>query len=331
MGIPNVKASEILNKITKAKRSQGDLYRYVNTKDAKISARLTGCGTWLHLREWIQSGESRLVHANFCKSHFLCQACAIRRAGRMTESYAKKVKTVMEGEKGLIPAMVTLTVKNGHDLAERIAHLKASMSRMVAARRKFISSSSRNVHVEWAKVAGSVVAFEVTMGKTEGWHPHLHAFVLLRQYIDQPLFSAEWERFTGDSKIVGVTKCHNGIVAGLIETLKYSVKFSELTPAQIWEVHTTCKGSRSINPSGVLRGVPWPDIDEDDMEGLEGPYRDFMASWLWSEGRYMITRREDMAEILASIERPQLERKLSAMGMADRDSNVTINPNTVTK
>lgn len=249
-----------------------------------------GCGSWLHFREWYQSGDTRLMNANFCKRHLLCQACAVRRAGKMNEAYLPKVEQVSEAHGSrLIPAMVTLTVKNGPNLEERVDHLKKAWSKMIAARRRFMSNPERHPSVEWAKTVGSLRALEVTRSKSGEWHPHLHVFVLLSRYIQQRKLSEEWEAWTGDSKVVGVTKCKKGISSGLREVLKYSCKFSSMSPADTYHVHSTLRGSRLIDPQGVLRGVQIPDIDSDDIEGLEGPYRDFIASWVFGEDRYKIT------------------------------------------
>lgn len=281
-----MKSSEVLNRITAHRRSQREFTRYLLARDELLGQKVHACGSWLHLREWIDSGESRLVNAKFCKKHLLCRCCAARRAGRLGEAYEPKVETVLATEPGLIPAMVTLTVKNGGDLVERIEHLKRSWSLMLAARRRGASASSRNKLVQWNHVAGSIRAMEITAGKDGSWHPHFHVFVLLRAYIDQAQLSSQWEEWTGDSKIVGVTKCRGGVRAGLSEVLKYVLAFADLSNEQTFEVHQACQGHRLFDAQGLLRGVPEPDIDSDSLEGLSGPYRDFLALWLWGEQKY---------------------------------------------
>jgi hypothetical protein len=196
----------------------------------------------------------------------------------MVAAYAEKVEAVTASQPELIPAMITLTVRNGDDLGERLTHLKTSWSSMIAAARKGKTRSERHAPTQWNKVIGAVRAIEVTR-KASGWHPHIHVFALLTSYIDQPSLSAEWHRFTGDSFVVGVTKCKGGIVPGLIETLKYCSKLTELSPAEILHVWRCAKGSRFTDPSGILRGVPEPEIRQDDDAGLTGPYRDFLALW----------------------------------------------------
>ena len=236
-----MEASELLNRITRAKRSQVDLHAYLFEDDPPLGALVNGCGSWLHLREWLQeftpkgTNESRLLAANFCKKHLLCQSCAVRRAGKHVEAYAAKVEHLQKERPDLVPAMVTLTVKNGPDLPERVAHMKKAWSRMIAARRRYLSNPDRHPAVEWSKVEGSIRAIEIKRGKRSGlWHPHMHCFVLLDRYIKQKKLSEEWHQWTGDSFVVGVTKCKNGIVPGLIATVKYSCKISSMTPDQIY-------------------------------------------------------------------------------------------------
>lgn len=286
-----MEASELLNRITKAKRSQARLHRFLYDADPALGALVNGCGTWLHFREWLNCGETRLMGANFCKRHLLCQACAVRRAGKMNQAYLAKVEHIASEFPQCVPAMVTITVKNGFDLAERLQHLKDGWKTMIAARRRYLNNPDRHPAIEWAKVLGSIRAIEVSKAKDGQWHPHIHAFVMLSSYIDQAKFSAEWEQWTGDSKIVGVTKCKNGFAGGLREVLKYSCKFSSMTPEDVYYVHSTLSGSRLIDPQGLLRGVRVPSIDSDDIEGLEGPYRDFIASWIHDQQRYHLSKR----------------------------------------
>jgi hypothetical protein len=273
--------SELLNRITRAKVSQEKLVRYAIAQDTVVGNKLRTCGSWLHLREWLEhGGETRLLNANFCKQHVLCSACAVRRAARLVRNYAEKVEQVQKEKPDLIPAMVTLTVRNGEDLAERLAHFKKSWSRMISARRRNVSGGHRHRQIEWCKVVGSVRSLEVTRAKNGLWHPHAHVFVFLSDYIDQNALAAQWERFTGDSFVVGVTKCHGGIVAGLIEVLKYATKQSTMDNEAIWETFRVLRGSRLVDPQGILRGVPEPDLDSDDIEPeLTGATRDYIAAW----------------------------------------------------
>jgi hypothetical protein len=273
-------ASDVLNRLTYHKVRQGPLLDHLERVDPKLAVQVAGCGSWLHVREWELSGETRLRNANFCKRFLICPCCAARRASKLCTAYENKVNVVQDMTPGLIPIMITLTIKNRSNLGEALQHLKASWSRMMAAKRKGASASGRHEAIEWNKVHGSIRAIEVTRNEKEGeWHPHIHVFALVSEYISQAHLSSEWERFTGDSYIVDVRKCKNGILAGLIEVLKYVSKPSELSPALLHELFETAKGSRFVDPQGCMRGVPEPVIEQDDDDGLHGPFRDFIALW----------------------------------------------------
>lgn len=290
--------SDVLNRLTHHRRSQVALLKHLKAEEPKLGEKVEGCGTWLHIREWLQTGQSRIRNANFCKKFLLCQSCAARRAGKMVADYAVKVETVQSARPDLVPAMVTLTIKNGDDLPERLRHLKDSWTRMMTAKRLGKAANCRNATVEWNKVHGSIRAIEVTK-KDKGWHPHIHAFVLLEEYISQEMLVKEWERFTGDSFVVGIKRCDNGIVPGLIETLKYVSKLGDLTPENALEVYRAAKGSRFTDPQGVLRGVPEPDICEDDEdENCVGPYRDFMALWGFRSESYHFRDYADPTQLV---------------------------------
>ena len=273
-------ASDVLNRLTRHKRSQGPFLDHLLKVDTKLAASIAGCGSWLIIREWELSGQSRVRNAFFCKRFLICPACAVRRAGKLCTAYENKVAVVQDMTPGLIPVMITLTIRNGPDLVERLRHLKESWSRMMAAKRRGASASGRNSSIEWNKVHGSVRAIEVTWNKkAKEWHPHMHVFALVSEYISQAHLSSEWEKFTGDSMIVDVRKCKNGIRAGLTEVLKYVSKPSELIPELLLELYHGAKGSRFVDPQGCLRGIPEICMEFDDDEGLHGPFRDFMALW----------------------------------------------------
>jgi hypothetical protein len=273
-------ASDVLNRLTYHKLRQGPFLDYLDKVDGKLASQVAGCGSWLHIREWELSGESRLRNANFCKRFLICPCCAARRASKLCTAYENKIAVVQDMNPGLIPVMITLTIRNGPDLAERLRHLKESWTRMMAAKRKGASASGRHELIEFNKVLGSIRAIEVTWNKkAQEWHPHIHVFALVTEYINPFHLSAEWQRFTGDSMIVDVRKCKNGIRAGLTEVLKYVSKPSELSPELLFELYESAKGSRFVDPQGCLRGVPEPCIDSDDDEGLHGPFRDFIALW----------------------------------------------------
>lgn len=297
-------SSELLNGITKQHRRQDALAHYVIAQDQILGNRVKWCATWLHFRQYLQVDESRLMGANFCRKFTLCQGCAVRRAVKFQTAYLPKIEAVLAENQKLIPAMITLTVKDGDDLEERLDHLRYSWKKMGVAKRRAASRSSRNQLIEWNKVVGSLRATEVTFTKKRKWHPHYHMFVLLSDYVDVHKLSAEWHRFTGDSMIVDVRKVKakdggSGVKSGLVEVLKYVTKFNNLTPAQCYHVHEAFVGCRTVDPQGLLRGVQVPDIESDELD-LSGPYREFIANWLMAENRFHLSQVTEKFDLPAT-------------------------------
>lgn len=314
------KGLDLLNKITSIRRRQVQTVAYVLEQNELLGRKMQWCGTWLHLREWLDhGGETRLINANFCKKHVLCRLCAARRSVRLVEAYSVKVATVTASRQDLIPAMVTFTVKNGPDLAERIKHAKTTWSKMLAAKRKGASVSGRHDLVQWNHVEGSVRALEVKQG-AGGWHPHLHVYCLLNSYIDQGKLSDEWHQWSGDSMIVDVRKCYGTPLAALFEVIKYAVKFDDdMADETLWHVHQVLAGYRSVDPQGCLRGVPEPDIDADSHEGLSGPTIDYIACWLMWEEKFTV-RKVESVPISRLTGRPDYRDIVPMANVADQSS-----------
>lgn len=285
--------AETLNVITRLRRAQERTVAFVTGKDERLGAKMMGCGTWLHFREWADhGGEARLLHANFCKKHLLCRTCAARRAVKLVEAYEPKIASVLQAsakeQKELIPAMVTLTLQSGLDVGERISHFKESYGKMIAAKRKGESESGRHARIQWNQVEGSLRSIEATHSEKHGWHVHGHVFVLLASYVDKYQLSEEWHRFTGDSMITDVRKCYGESRAALHEVIKYATKFSDLSDDRLWELCQGVNGGRMFDCTGNLRGVLTGELDQDSIEGMTGPYRDWVATWLWMEKKYHI-------------------------------------------
>ena len=280
-----------LNDFTRTRREQARTVAFVALQDDLLGAKIRGCATWLIFREYQNhGGETRLRHANFCTKYTLCRLCAKRRSVKLVEAYEPKVASVFESAakegRELVPALATLTLASGRDLGERIEHCKSSWSSMIAAKRKGASNSGKNSPIEWNKVEGCLRSIEATWSDEHGWHVHMHIYALLSAYIDVYRLRDEWERFTGDSKVVDVRKCYGESRAALYETIKYTCKFSGLTDPRLWEFHQGVNGSRMFDPAGCLRGVKMGDLDQD--KPLDGPYRDFLAVWSFWERKYEI-------------------------------------------
>lgn len=231
----------------------------------KLRENLGGCGNYLVFHQY-ENQSVRLGKASFCKKHFLCQLCAIRRGCKQVESYLKKLESLQAQNDNLRPFLLTYTVRNGHNLKERFNHLNGSIKRLMKMRRNSLSQGS---HSEFGQALGGVYSFEFTKSE-KGWHPHVHMVILLEpdHQIDFPLqgapkkhspgewallspkekkiekqkwvkfnlskkdsgLSKEWKKITKDSDIVDLRPIEGDPALGFVEVFKYALKFSELTP-----------------------------------------------------------------------------------------------------
>jgi Replication protein len=216
------------------------------------------CGMQLAWRHYYAAEESRLLNSQTCKKHLLCPFCATRRASRLIGRYAERIALVRASDPSLTLLFVTLTVKDGPDLAERFAHLQ----------RGFLAFRDRvrqDAVTEWSKVAGAVWSFEVKRGANSGdWHPHVHGLWLCRAEVDQGALAEQWRSITGDSFIVDVRPVTNdgGMFA---ETFKYALKFADLPLVDNFDAWKLLQGRRLIASSGCLHGVEVPPGCADEL------------------------------------------------------------------
>lgn len=247
----------------------------------KEAAKLAGCANYLLFRHYYTRDEVRLHAAQFCKKHLLCPMCAIRRGAKMLKAYLERYDVTRTAHPHLRPYLVTVTVKNGEDLGERLRHLRSAMRRMSEARRRYLSNPQAYRFVEFARSQGGFHSIEVT-NKGNGWHPHAHMIWLCAEEPSQQRLSEEWAEWTLDSFVVDVRPLHDP-VDGFLEVCKYAVKFSELAPADNWHAYEVMSGQRLIDAHGLMRGVEIPDeLTDEPLDGL--PYVDLLYRYFEGKG-----------------------------------------------
>lgn len=237
---------------------------------ASLKASIRECGSYLLFKHYESQGVVRLTNANFCGRHLLCPFCAIRRGAKALRKYLARYKEIISKNPHLSLYMLTVTVKNGPDLAERHDHLKKAVSAVLARRRKAISCPQFGHKTEWEKVHGLVGSYEVT-NIGNGWHPHVHCLVLVDQRLDAQLLKDEWLRITGDSHVLRIDPVRHPQepVRDFLEVFKYAMKFSELTPEQNVHAFLTLQRKRLVFSVGSFRGVVVPeDLAEDSLDDL---------------------------------------------------------------
>jgi len=240
--------------------------------------KLRHCADYLLFRHYWTVDEVRLHAASFCKKHLLCPVCAVRRGARMLKAYLDRFEVVQAEQPELRPYLVTLTVRNGDDLAERFRHLRGAMRALFERRRNALKGLTVS---EFRHSAGGFHSIEVT-NRGNGWHPHAHMVWMCREAPSAAALSAEWQAITGDSHVVDVRPISDP-VTGFLEVCKYAVKFSDLTLPDLVEAFDRLSGQRLIDSHGCFRGVVVPDtLTDDPLDDL--PFVELLYRYLGAAG-----------------------------------------------
>jgi len=182
------------------------------------------------------------------------------------------------------PFLVTFTVKNGEDLAERLNHLKRGVQEFCKKRHRAASS-------EWKKTRGGVFSYEIKRGSGSGlWHPHCHAVILTdpNNPLDAELLREEWAAFMSDSHMIDVRPIDTeNSISGFAEVFKYAVKFSDMGYKDRLDAYLVCRKQRLISAFGCLYGVD--DVTPEDFvePAIEGDYIELLARWSFQHGNYL--------------------------------------------
>lgn len=253
-------------------RSQ-DLSQRFDAQQAQ--AKIAQCANWLVFNNYYTVDEIRLAGAHSCDKHLLCSFCAARRGSKYVQRYTERLSVVLKQSPSLKPVMLTLTTVNGDDLQERFTHFMESLRKLLKKRRNAIQGVTST---ELEKAVGGVYSVEVT-NKGRGWHVHLHAVLLLDDWIDREILSREWQAITRDgSKILDVRRLADGadtvdqqgevtpkIVDAFAEVFKYALKFSDLDHSDRLHAWEIMRGKRLVGSWGAFRGVQVPDGVLDDL------------------------------------------------------------------
>lgn len=247
--------AEYIGHLARSQPAQGVL------KD--VAHRLASCGDYLVFRHYFTVDKVRLHAAQLCMKHLLCPLCAIRRGSRALKAYLDRWEVIRAEKTALRPFLVTLTVKDGDDLANRFAHLHRSQ-------RELWKRKQRGRGSVLDGVVGAVWSYEVKRGSGSGtWHPHLHMIALAESQPCQVQLAQEWKNITLDSHVVDVRPIEQADpVSGFLEVFKYAVKFSDQEPKDTLACYLALKAKRLIGSAGCFRGVVVPEALTDDEEDL---------------------------------------------------------------
>ena len=271
------------------------------------------CGNYLLFKNFYTIGEVKLSKLRTCGQHLLCPFCAAIRASRAIQKYVERIDQVLQENRKLKPVLITLTVKNGSDLAERSEHLMKSLRTLLERRRDY-EKKGRGFN-EFCKVQGAMYSYENTYNeKTVEWHPHIHMFALVDQWIDQQEFSEYWHSLTGDSMVVDVRRARkekgHGYSKAAAEVCKYALKFGDLSVENTWEAFKVLKGKRLTGSFGLLWGVKIPENLADEMpDDQDLPYLEMLYKFVYGKNSHYDLAMTRIVEPQAKIERMSEEEE----------------------
>ncbi|EPN6211146.1 protein rep [Acinetobacter baumannii] len=266
-----------------------DAKNEISEKALKAATKLKGCGQFLIFRNYYTIDQVKLEKFHVCNQHLLCPMCAGIRAARSMKRYLDRIHELMRQKRGLKPVLITLTVKNGEDLEERYNHLTSSFRTLLSRYRDYKKKGWG--FNQFCKIDGAFYTTEYTYNdKTKQWHPHIHIFALLNEWIDQEELAETWHDITLDSYIVDIrrvkkTKEH-GYSKAVAEVCKYALKFGDLSVENTWDAFLTLKGKRLTGSFGSMHGVKIPEKATDDMPLEELPYIEMFYRFVFGTKSY---------------------------------------------
>lgn len=261
----------------------------ISNKALKAATKLKGCGQFLLFKNFYTIDQIKLSKFHVCGQHLLCPMCAGIRAARSMNRYLLRIDEIMRQNRKLKPVLITLTVKNGEDLQERFEHLTGSFRTLLSRYRDY-KKKGRGFN-QFCKIDGGFYTTEYTFNKTTNqWHPHIHIFALINDWIDQEELAETWHEITLDSYIVDVRRVKKskdkGYSEGVAEVCKYALKFSDLSLENTWDAFLTLKGKRLTGSFGSMHGVKIPEKAADDMPTEELPYLELLYRFVFGERSY---------------------------------------------
>lgn len=240
--------------------------RDLSSEIQRKAARMATCGQRLiYAYDPLTDGRYRrtLAEARLCRVR-TCPICAWRRAERLAAEVGRVIHRLC-GPGGLVPLMLTLTVRNVdvsslHDELGKMLHGWSKLRK----RQYFV-----RLVTHWTR------SIEITRGRGHicgDSHPHIHCILMAKPEEAGWLLGVNWAKEWAEVMSLDyVPQCHIMVLNGTIsEALKYTVKPHDLTRHAIsgWlaRVEEALSGVRVFAASNKLR---LKDIAVDDAAETE--------------------------------------------------------------
>lgn len=228
--------------------------------DPDVLRRITECYNWARggVFEDLALG-TKIFKSNACKQHRLCANCASIRAKKSAMDLAEAIYALSLYFPNIRPVFVTITIKNGPDIAERFRHIMNGFKRLQKKRtnaREGKGSCLRQYSL------GGLFSCEIKHTDKGLWHPHLHGVELLPTWVNLREYDTEletdWLGITKDSFVTRVKAIRmttpEELIKSCMEICKYSMKQASMTPALQYEAYKATSNKKLVRRFGVLRG-----------------------------------------------------------------------------
>ena len=307
-------------KFTEHKLQTNDIIiKFYETGFTKESEKIKQCGNFLEFifkeHQITKENKKKLANANFCKNRF-CPVCSWRRIRNITGQLKDAFTAIQEKEK-VATLFLTLTVSNPDvkDLKSTIEKMNKSFQRL--AQTKAYKKA----------VLGHFKSIEILGDKTPNGqaHPHFHILLIVKEnyfkksdYINKSEWTEMWKKalradytpVVDVRRIKSKNENFSDIDSAIIETVKYSVKHSDLvkrTNEDFYYLYTQTKNLRFISAGGILKEhLNLIKIDED----LINLKKENEALWIeiarliytWQNGEYCLKEIKPPKEKKEQIE-----------------------------
>lgn len=279
----------------------------------KQSDTVTSCGDFLEFRLFRHkenhTEKQKLSGANFCKFRF-CPYCNWRKTRNIAGQLKEALGTINEKNEYSF-LFLTLTVKNPF-----IENTKETVKQMNKSFFKLMNLKDVKDNIK-----GYFKSIELIGSKTQkGFsHPHFHVLLIVKNtyfkknYISQKKWQDLWQNCLGDKLItqnVDIRKIKpknqnwNDIDSAIVETVKYSVKHTELTKMSnddFYHLVTQSFNMRFYSTGGILKQHLNIKKAEEDLINFKEE-----TEALWIEICKLLYKFENGEYILKKIENPCL-------------------------
>lgn len=262
--VPNQILEE--TKFTEHKLQTNDiLFKFYNTGFKGEAEKIKQCGNYLEFalkeNQITKDTKKKLANANFCKNRF-CPMCSWRRIRNITGQLKEAFSVIQEKQK-IATLFLTLTVSNPD-----VKDLKSTIAKMNKSFNEMTKTKAFN-----KAVLGYFKSVEILGDKTPKGqaHPHFHILLIVdtkyfssRNYLNKTEWTEMWKKalkvdytpVVDVRRIKSKNENFSDIDSAIIETVKYSVKHSDLvkrTNEDFYYLYTQTKNLRFISAGGILK------------------------------------------------------------------------------